>query len=251
MPPHPSGLVLLHGKYDFKLGRAADIGPLGYYWRDYTGKIPEDAFPGGHDSKGNPTYIGQAYLTGAGIIPTNVYRGQSAMYLPAGWEANYSDFAMKILCTSNPKSLSWINVTPSDLHSVTAGKELVIGGYHPHNGGKTLLNVGRVRHEGELIVGKIHGIPGKADMFFVGGVLITKTDKATSKTPVSGQDPENRTDLGLFEASSWVVGRCMYVFILVCTAVMTHWPGGAAFADEKPGSGSRDGPPRKPSKRCS
>jgi hypothetical protein len=29
MPPYPPGLILFHGKYDFKLGRAADIGPLG------------------------------------------------------------------------------------------------------------------------------------------------------------------------------------------------------------------------------
>ncbi|KAH0810216.1 hypothetical protein GEV33_012576 [Tenebrio molitor] len=28
MPPYPPGLILFHGKYDFKLGRAADIGPL-------------------------------------------------------------------------------------------------------------------------------------------------------------------------------------------------------------------------------
>lgn len=27
--PIPPGLILFHGKYDFKLGRAADIGPLG------------------------------------------------------------------------------------------------------------------------------------------------------------------------------------------------------------------------------
>lgn len=43
MPPHPSGLVLLHGKYDFKLGRAADIGPLGELLnRSY----PRELWPG-------------------------------------------------------------------------------------------------------------------------------------------------------------------------------------------------------------
>mgnify|MGYP005986455347 FL=1 len=39
------------------------------------------------------------------------------------------------------------------------------------------------------------------------------------------------------------------VCIPVYTAVMSHRPSGAAFADEKPGNGSRDGEPRKPSKR--
>mgnify|MGYP005985807799 CR=1 FL=1 len=82
------------------------------------------------------------------------------MHLPSNWKANYSDLAMKVLCTSSPSSLSWVNATASDIHLVTAGKQLVIGGYHPHGNGKTLLNVGRALHQGELSVGKLLAYDG-------------------------------------------------------------------------------------------
>ncbi|XP_063918787.1 uncharacterized protein LOC135134108 [Zophobas morio] len=142
--------------------------PEGCYWRDYTGEIPKDAFPGGHDSNGQTTYIGQAYLADAGVVPANLFRGQSGMYLACNNKANYSDLAMKILCTSRPDSLAWVNTTAADLHLVTAGKELVIGGYHPRGNAKLLLNIGRVKHGGELIVGKVHEWKGNFSLNFVG-----------------------------------------------------------------------------------
>ncbi|XP_063922980.1 uncharacterized protein LOC135137279 isoform X2 [Zophobas morio] len=143
--------------------------PEGCYWRDYTGEIPKDAFPGGHDSNGQPTYIGQAYLTNAGVVPANLYRGQSGMYVACNNKANYSDIAMKILCTSNCSSLSWENTTANELHLTSAGKRAVIGGYQKGQK-RLLLNIGRVHHHGELLVGKVHGnVPGEAVMYFVAG----------------------------------------------------------------------------------
>ena len=48
----------------------------------------------------------------------------------------------------------------------TAGKRAVIGGHQRR--GK--LNVGRVLHQGELIVGKVHSIePEQGEMYFVSG----------------------------------------------------------------------------------
>ena len=93
------------------------------------------------------------------------------MHLPSNWKANYSDLAMKVLCTSSPSSLSWVNATASDIHLVTAGKQLVIGGYHPGaKGTKKLLNVGRALHQGELSVGKLLAYDGGPDkLHFIGG----------------------------------------------------------------------------------
>ncbi|KAJ3642679.1 hypothetical protein Zmor_025440 [Zophobas morio] len=161
--------------------------PTGYYWRDYTGEIPADAFPGGHDLSNKPIYIGQAYLSGVGLIPTNLYPGQAGLNLPCDWKVTYSDVGMKILCTPNPNSLSWENATSSDLHVTAAGKQLVIGGYQSR-GARMLLNVGRVPHQGELLVGKVVGSePGQAVMYYVGSnkenainsyqVLVQKSDK--------------------------------------------------------------------------
>ena len=80
---------------------------LGYYWRDYTGEIPEDAFPGGLDINQKPTYIGQAYLKGVGLIPTSLYPGQPSMKLACDWKANYSNIGMKVrTCTKTKHSFN-------------------------------------------------------------------------------------------------------------------------------------------------
>lgn len=49
---------------------------LGYYWREYTRDIPEDALPGGIDKRGKTTYIGQTLHNGCqtGIIVTGQIR---------------------------------------------------------------------------------------------------------------------------------------------------------------------------------
>ncbi|XP_063922988.1 uncharacterized protein LOC135137293 [Zophobas morio] len=147
--------------------------PPGYYWRDYTGEIPEDAFPAGLDANTKPTYIGQAYLAGVGLIVTNVYPGQTTMNLPY-YQVHPSDVGMKILCSSNPNSLFWENVTNRELPSTTAGKEVIIGGYQT-NVYRMILNIGRVLFQGELIVGKVTGNhptenkAGQGILYFVAG----------------------------------------------------------------------------------
>ncbi|KAJ3642674.1 hypothetical protein Zmor_025435 [Zophobas morio] len=141
--------------------------PAGYYWRDYTGEIPDDALPGGHDINKKATFIGQAFLSNVGIVPGTIYPGQPGMRLPFGWNANFSDAGMKILCSSNWNCFSWENANSTNLHMTTIGKQLVIGGCE--NGG-SIVNLGRVMHQGELIVGKVLGYQaGNAKMFYVCG----------------------------------------------------------------------------------
>jgi hypothetical protein len=52
---------------------------LDYYWRDYYGKIPDDAVEGGKDIRGNPTYIGQAFVLHHGILIGQIYPGQISL----------------------------------------------------------------------------------------------------------------------------------------------------------------------------
>ena len=79
----------------------------------------------------------------------------------------------QILCSSNPDSLSWENVTASNLQSTTAGKQLVVGGFQDKN----KFIVGRVKHEKELLVGKVLGYTnGSAKLHFVGGDKETSVD---------------------------------------------------------------------------
>lgn len=52
---------------------------LDYYWRDYTGDIPEDAVEGGRDLNHRTTYIGQVYVKNFGIIPVTIYPGTTSV----------------------------------------------------------------------------------------------------------------------------------------------------------------------------
>jgi hypothetical protein len=52
---------------------------LDYYWRDYTGEIPDDAVPGGYDRNLEPTYIGQLFVINHGLLPARIYKGQKSV----------------------------------------------------------------------------------------------------------------------------------------------------------------------------
>jgi hypothetical protein len=51
--------------------------PIDYYWRDFKGKIPEDAVEGGLSPSGRPFYVAQAYFPKTGLLPANVFPGKS------------------------------------------------------------------------------------------------------------------------------------------------------------------------------
>lgn len=51
-----------------------------YYWREYNGIIPNDAIPGGFDSAGNPTYIGQIPYRGPRLLPATIHKDCSTAY---------------------------------------------------------------------------------------------------------------------------------------------------------------------------
>jgi hypothetical protein len=52
---------------------------LDYYWRDYTGEIPDDAVPGGYDRNLESTYIGQLFVINHGLLTTRIYKGQKSV----------------------------------------------------------------------------------------------------------------------------------------------------------------------------
>lgn len=55
-----------------------------YYWREFHGTIPEDAVPGGLDMDRKISYIGQAYSSGIGVYPGNIYPNQKHIYVQYG-----------------------------------------------------------------------------------------------------------------------------------------------------------------------
>jgi hypothetical protein len=56
---------------------------LGYYWREYTGEVPEDAIVGGKDSNGKNIYIGQAYIRNEGLLVVQITPGVRQVFAPS------------------------------------------------------------------------------------------------------------------------------------------------------------------------
>lgn len=67
---------------------------LGYYWRDFAGDIPKDAYPGGKDIKGNPIYIGQIY--DRFLIPAKIYEGEKNAYYEYGGSEHKATINIKV-----------------------------------------------------------------------------------------------------------------------------------------------------------
>ena len=120
----------------------------GYYWRDFDGSIPQDAYPGGRDINNRSIYIGQV-LSNNLLIPAKIYYNKSkAFYEYAGKEYESED-NVKVLCTQQPENFKWIPTNNEDLKNLT-DVFLVKGGFEP---GCTTY-IGRLRFEGEVLVGK-------------------------------------------------------------------------------------------------
>ncbi|KAB0805040.1 hypothetical protein PPYR_02010 [Photinus pyralis] len=121
---------------------------LGYYWRDYFGVVPYDAFPGGQGESGHQTYIGQVYSTNYELLPGTIYNGCHQLRTSARDKELIFEKNMKILATDHSAKLKWIP-TKRDSHHLLTDCHLVVGGAE---GGAT-VNIGRINFNGQTIVG--------------------------------------------------------------------------------------------------
>ncbi|RZC14261.1 DUF3421 domain containing protein, partial [Asbolus verrucosus] len=113
-----------------------------YYWRDFNGKIPKDALPGGKDVDGEDVYIGQIYVHDHGLLIGTIFQGKSEIKFPcSGVRKADSSNVVKILCTKYKDNFSWLTVHASTLHTDTIDKQVVVGGYNGKENG--VYNIGR------------------------------------------------------------------------------------------------------------
>ncbi|KAJ8961143.1 hypothetical protein NQ318_008823 [Aromia moschata] len=133
-----------------------------YYWREYTGAIPVDAVSGGYDVNGRTTYIGQAYIKQWGIFPVTIYPGKKSVLAPIRGICEI-DNHIKVMCSSTTQNFKWIPANAADLHVKCINLHLVRGGVE----NESVLNIGRVVYQNEIVVGKVCGFRvGKALMYF-------------------------------------------------------------------------------------
>ncbi|KAF2893371.1 hypothetical protein ILUMI_12802 [Ignelater luminosus] len=123
---------------------------LEFYWKNFTGKIPKDAIPGGRDKEGKTTYIGQARLQNGPIIPGQIDRVSKKLfyyYIAVGYGVTEN---VKILCSEHPEKFEWIKTNVEGLQTLTR-KHFVPGGF---DDGYPLL-IGRANVKGQIVVGKV------------------------------------------------------------------------------------------------
>jgi len=138
----------------------------GYYWRDYAGKVPKDALPGGVDYNGDPIYMGQIFHNGK-ITPVKIYSNDNKAYhsgTGTGKEEAGTEF-VKILCSQCPERFYWIPTKYDEIH-LLVNHHLVIGGHHPE---KTFY-FGRVHYRTETSVGRVSTSKTKGNL----GLYITQ-----------------------------------------------------------------------------
>ncbi|RZC34530.1 DUF3421 domain containing protein [Asbolus verrucosus] len=124
-----------------------------YYWRDYTGTIPKDAFPAGKDANGKDTYVGQVYIYGYGLFVGQIFPGKAEVEASCNYYVYKLKDAVKILCTQHKRNFFWLPTTSTSFHLDTIGKHVVVGGYHGKNQGT--YGVGRLMYNGILQIGGV------------------------------------------------------------------------------------------------
>ena len=122
-----------------------------HYWRDYTGRIPDDAILAGNDKEGLPIYVGQALFKQIGLLPATISPKSKSIQVTAWGEVFTSDKNIKILCSQNPHLYRWVPTTIETMHLLT-NCVLLPGGTET----ETTLYIGRAIHEMQLEIGKVY-----------------------------------------------------------------------------------------------
>ncbi|RZC34222.1 DnaJ and/or DUF3421 domain containing protein [Asbolus verrucosus] len=134
-----------------------------YYWRDYTGSVPEDAVVGGKNVNGKNVYIGQAYDRNVGLIPVQINAGVKEVIIPIFGKIKRTDKYTKILCGPQA-NFYWLPANATDLHLTLLDKHPVLGG---HVDGAGQINIGRISRDSETKIGRILSYDvGRAYFYF-------------------------------------------------------------------------------------
>ncbi|KAK4874651.1 hypothetical protein RN001_014011 [Aquatica leii] len=122
----------------------------GYYWRDFNGHIPDDAFP-----TGNPNYFIGQLVKSRTLVPVLVHKdGQEvfAEFSYAGQPYTQKN-NFQILCTTDASQFEWHKTNANDLHNLMFHRHFIIGGYD--DGLPTFIG----RAMGSRKIGKISAYP--------------------------------------------------------------------------------------------
>ncbi|KAI4454256.1 hypothetical protein MML48_9g00013386 [Holotrichia oblita] len=113
-----------------------------YFWRDYKGTVPDDAF----EVEG----LLVAQIPCNGLLPATLYpKSNKAVSTCFGWRRS-TKTDIKVLCDSYHENFSWEYVNVNNLTTEKLS-DYVVGGTEVGN----TLYIGKVFHEGEWKIGKV------------------------------------------------------------------------------------------------
>ncbi|XP_045478706.1 uncharacterized protein LOC123683823 [Harmonia axyridis] len=94
--------------------------PGAYYWRDFYGVIPPDAYPIGAPSQFPQTYVGMAFdPSHNGTFATTIFEGLNYVYATVDGNVTKIDKRIQILCTMSPGQMAWQKVTAENYKSLS------------------------------------------------------------------------------------------------------------------------------------
>ncbi|KAK5641832.1 hypothetical protein RI129_010379 [Pyrocoelia pectoralis] len=118
-----------------------------YYWRDYRGKVPSDAFLSGANNDEEPIYIAQVLYKDL-LVPGEIVPNKLEAVFEWGNAVRRAFSNVKILCSKDPTQFQWVHYRNYDFK---ADDNYIKGGYEE---GKQIF-IGRGIHDDETVVGKI------------------------------------------------------------------------------------------------
>ncbi|RZB38911.1 DUF3421 domain containing protein [Asbolus verrucosus] len=180
-----------------------------YYWRDYNGMIPDDAFPGGKDKDGNDIYIGQIYVHCYGLCIGPIFPGRREVEFYC-WGTNRVTNVIKILCTQRPDDLKWLTTNYSTFHLHTINKNLVIGGYDGKAEQVHNYYIGRIGYDGMVQIGTADSLTAQTVYFYF---LHNNKEFYRIQTYESIHNPDLYNPVILDPSNVVIVNRCCFSII--------------------------------------
>lgn len=120
----------------------------GYYWRDYNGQIPKDAFLADIGVGDGPLYIAQVLhsnLLIPGVIDQSLTTDAIYEY---GNEERRTSTNVKIFCTEHSNGLEWAQTNTDDFF---IDNDYIVGGYESGN----KVFIGKSWQDGNPVIGKV------------------------------------------------------------------------------------------------
>ena len=94
-----------------------------------------------------------------------------------GLSLQKTDRVIKILCSKNPKNLTWVASNNKHFHVDMIRRYPLVGGFDHKDATNGMMYIGRVRRNGGIKIGPIRGMVEDAKIMYVDGTVIVTEEQ--------------------------------------------------------------------------